>query len=328
MAGRWCLMESDPGVFTDLIEGVGVKGVQVEELWALDVDALKQLAPVYGLVFLFKFTPEAHKSETQPIDYKIPGLFFAHQVINNACATQAILSILLNAPDIELGEHLTGFKSFANELDPETAGLAISNSEELRTVHNSFSRQETFTMEEKVADKDDDVYHFIAYVPHGGRLYELDGLQRGPIDHGPVGEEWVETVVPVLQKRIERYTSTEIRFNLMAVCRDRREALEEEKENAESMALSLPEASPEAAEWQAKAAEFEAQLQQEHAKRQNWKDENRRRKHNYIPFILELMRSLAREKRLQPLVAEAKRKAVERLDQQKRTGTEPKTPKQ
>lgn len=55
-------------------------------------------------------------------------------------------------------------------------------------------------------NKDEDVFHFVGYMPIDGRLYELDGLKEGPIDLGAVGsgQDWLDVVRPIIDKRIKK----------------------------------------------------------------------------------------------------------------------------
>lgn len=51
----WVELESDPGLFTLLLEDFGVKGVQVEEI--IDIGCSME-GPVYGFIFLFRWSEE------------------------------------------------------------------------------------------------------------------------------------------------------------------------------------------------------------------------------------------------------------------------------
>jgi len=306
-AGNWCLIESDPGVFSELIRDFGVQGVQVEELWSLDPEQFENLKPIHGLVFLFKWVPNEEASGTIVQDNRLDKIFFAKQVINNACATQAIISILLNCkhPDLKLGSTLGDFKEFTQTFDVAMKGLALSNSDTIRGVHNSFARQTLFEFDSKAASKEEDTYHFVGYVPIDGRLYELDGLKEGPIDLGAVPQDtdWINVVRPIIEKRIQRYSEGEIHFNLMALVPDRKMLWQKEIEKLQTQTPTSPDT-------QNEVQRLLMLCEDEESKRKRQKVENVRRKHNYLPMIVQLLRMLGEKGQLQPLYEKAKQRAM------------------
>ncbi|KAG0323655.1 ubiquitin carboxyl-terminal hydrolase [Dissophora globulifera] len=315
--GNWCLIESDPGVFTGLIKGIGVNGVQVEEIYSIDRETLEDLKPVHGLVFLFKWEgrdPAATPGSTAPIEYDNPDVFFAQQVITNACATQAILSILLNSPTVDLGDELNNFKAFVSDFPAELKGHAISNSDVIRAVHNSFSRSDPFIneMHDPSSKEKEDLFHFIAYTPINGSLYELDGLQEGPRNHGPCpGDSWLDKVGPIIQERMARYAGGEIRFNLMAVVDDRIKVIEEKRKSyEEQLAAMQQKEGPDAGSWlKSEIEHLKQDIVKEQDKRLKQQRENKLRRHNFVPLIYELLKGLAQEGKLEGLVEEGRTRA-------------------
>ena len=157
------------------------------------------------------------------------------------------------------------------------------------------------TSRSAAADEDADLYHFIAYTPFNGVLYELDGLQPFPISHGACdNSSFPQKVMEVLQRRVGRYPEGEIRFNLMAVVRDLRVRAQE-------------------------MGDVEL-LEREKRKRRAWEWENALRKWNFVGFIGEVckgvvgMKLKGGEGQYERWVEAAKKETQRRLEMRKEQG--------
>ncbi|TPP64641.1 Ubiquitin carboxyl-terminal hydrolase [Fasciola gigantica] len=300
--GNWCLIESDPGVFTELIRGFGVEGLECEEVY--DLKETESIADALGLIFLFNWAGQSSGDEKIVPDPKENGIFFAKQVITNACATQAIINILMNIADknVQLGQTLLSFKSFVEEFDSTMKGISLSTSQQIRTVHNSFSNYQMFEFDEKSSKKQDDVYHFVGYLPVNGVLYELDGLKNGPVDHGkiPANTPWIDFARPILEKRMNQRIDGN--FNLMAVVPNRLSIYQKQLEQIKSSSMASQEI----------IKELERNIENEKRKAASHRQENIRRRHNYLPLIVELLKTLAEQGCLVEYINKAKAAAQER----------------
>ncbi|KAJ3628733.1 hypothetical protein MTP99_013177 [Tenebrio molitor] len=281
-AGNWCLIESDPGVFTELIREFGVKGVQVEELWSLEPEQFENLKPIHGLIFLFKWTKDDEPNGTIVQDSRLDKIFFAKQVIENACATQAILSVLLNCrhADLKLGHTLSELKDFCQ-------GLCI-----IHLLDNKFSNLTPLWLIKMRM-------YFILLV-----TYQL--MVDCPV---APDSDWVDVVRPIIEKRIQRYNEGEIHFNLMAIVSDRKMLYQRQ---LESLQKYVEEGGMETDAQQTELARLRLLIEEEDNKRHQYQIENIRRKHNYLPLIVEILKILAKEGKLMPLYEQAKQKSVKK----------------
>lgn len=226
-----------------MLEDFGVNGVQVEEIY----DLKKPIeGPVYGFIFLFRWIEERRArrklAETTDIYQRdeniVNSIFFAHQIVPNSCATHALLSILLNCSNIDLGSTLSRLKNHTKDMTPENKGYAIGNTPELAFAHNSHAMPQARRRLERNSGATTsarigiptgrvacEAFHFVSFVPINGHLFELDGLKPFPMDHGTwePTEDWTDKFRRVITNRIDISNGEQdIRFNLMAVVPDRR----------------------------------------------------------------------------------------------------------
>ncbi|KAK9370818.1 ubiquitin carboxyl-terminal hydrolase [Lipomyces kononenkoae] len=249
----WGTIESDPSIFGSILKDAGVNGAKVVELYSLDADSLRALPVIFGLIFLFRWMPDAEDSESTRQPKKsnanterenLQEPWFANQVSDNACASLALLNIVFNASSngnessLGLGEHLQQFREFTESFNPTARGMALADFEFLRQIHNQYaqaselrndcvqlyrnakqSKRKRSSYEEEEGEES---FHFVAYVPVCGAVWELDGLRDCPIKVAEVGDmrSWPSLAVPYIQERISEYSKDEIRFNLMAMVPD------------------------------------------------------------------------------------------------------------
>jgi len=270
VGGPFAVVESDPGVFTTLLNRLGILTLEVEEV--LSIDSLKSRGSddqPHALILCYRLSesnPSKTKLEPFDADPDASELWFANQLDNDACATLTLLNTLLNCSGINLGDRLQEFLSETETFDPVMRGLAISNFDFLRRTHNSLARpcdvkaamhalaqdaaprkpvkrrtKLTLPTRRKREDRLENTttYHYIGYVACKGHVWEMDGLNAGPIDLGELeltpnliegqGSEtrnckWMEIVAPAIATRIAHYLDRQvpgaedgIEFNLLAI---------------------------------------------------------------------------------------------------------------
>ncbi|EAU91558.1 ubiquitin-specific protease [Coprinopsis cinerea okayama7 len=308
----WQLTESDPGVFTELLKSLGVPLI-VDDLYSLDAESLAALKPIHALIFLFKWVPtkDSDGGPAGTYDPDFPG-FFAHQVVNNACATLAVVNALGNIPSLPTGPQLAELLSFTTGMDPQTRGLVLTSADWLREAHNALSPPNAISLDGlELPRQAEEAYHFVVYLPYMGAVYELDGLKPHAVRHGAYeesGEGWLKTAREVIEARINTYPMGALEFSLLALHDDPLPTLQSQLQEAQTAGNSAVE------------ADLLARISNENAKRENWAFENSLRRHNHVSLVHGLLLALAKIGKLEPATTKAKETMKEKIKKKKESG--------
>jgi len=221
----FCEIESDPAYFSVILREMGVKDVAVREVFAMDPTFLDMVPhPIHGLIFLFRY--REFGNEDQATDAP-DDVWFCNQLpAQNSCGTLAMLNIIMNKPELDIGEHLVQFKEFTQDMTSVQRGEALASFDFVKQIHNSFAKRmdilendkhlaakarraerlkektEQGTSRRNSAGSDSSAdsfeengHHFIAFVPVGDEVWKLDGMDAQPTCVGTfdaaVGETWL-----------------------------------------------------------------------------------------------------------------------------------------
>jgi ubiquitin carboxyl-terminal hydrolase L3 len=186
--------------------------------------------PCHALLWLFPVTDageRAYKDEEDELKTydgtgtNEPVLWF-HQTIGHACGLIGLLHCITNgepATHITPGSELDKLVQAAIPSKPTERSDQLYNSDILEIAHKEAAQEG----DSRVPDPSEDVpYGFTAFVKgKDGRLWELEGRRKGPVDRGFLGEDediLSERVLGLsVYPYINREKVTETRFSCTAL---------------------------------------------------------------------------------------------------------------
>ncbi|CAN9239708.1 unnamed protein product [Alternaria alternata] len=133
-----------PACFSVILREMGVRDVTVREVFSMDPEFLlvNIPQPIYGFILLFHYREFGNDGQATECPKDV---WFANQLpAQNSCATLAMINILMNQSheaDIRIGEHLTQFKDFTQDLPPYQRGEAFASFDFVKKIHNSFAKK-------------------------------------------------------------------------------------------------------------------------------------------------------------------------------------------
>ncbi|KAI1492679.1 ubiquitin carboxyl-terminal hydrolase [Biscogniauxia mediterranea] len=192
----WVMLENNPEVMNRLASKLGLSSeLAFYDVWSLDEPELLAHIPrpVFALLVIIPHTPAwerdrqadaAEKDGYQGVGPDEPVIWFK-QTIGNACGSIGFLHCAINGPAadyIQPGSDLDKIRRDAIPLKTKERADMLYNSLPFEEAHKScVPFGDTVPTNGRHSGQ-----HFVAFVKAHGRLWELEGSRKSPLDRGPL----------------------------------------------------------------------------------------------------------------------------------------------
>ncbi|KAI0140114.1 putative ubiquitin carboxyl-terminal hydrolase [Hypoxylon sp. NC0597] len=195
----WVMLENNPEVMNQLAGKLGLSSdLSFYDVWSLDEPELLAHIPrpALALLVILPFTPawdkdrqaeDAGKGDYEGHGPDEPVIWFK-QTIGNACGSIGFLHCAINGPAAEYikpDSDLDKIRRDAIPLKMEERAEMLYNSIPFEHAHKSCVQ----LGDTAPSSKEHMGQHFVAFVKANGRLWELEGSRKGPLDRGALGDD-------------------------------------------------------------------------------------------------------------------------------------------
>ena len=192
--------------------------------------------PVHALLVILPLTPTWHASriaeDAPKTAYAGKGpsepIIWFKQTIGEACGSIGLIHSVMNGPakaHILPNSVFTKLRSAAIPLGMAERAQLLYDSKELEEAHQSVAEMG----DTKAPDAETGVWtgHFVSFVKEGGKLWELEGSRKGPLERGELGDDEDVLSERALEMGLGRIIKMEnesgggeLRFSCIALCEE------------------------------------------------------------------------------------------------------------
>ncbi|KIN00138.1 hypothetical protein OIDMADRAFT_42120 [Oidiodendron maius Zn] len=233
------VLENNPEVMNALAPKLGLsKDLTFYDVYSLtDPDLISLIPrPVYALLAIIPLTPawnesriqeDAGKEEYAGSGPSEPVIWFK-QTIGHACGSIGLLHCAINGPAKSYVLPDSTFSKIRNDATPLTMhdrAKMLYDNKEFEIAHQSVAELGD-TAAPSASEGDRLGQHFVAFVKENGRLWELEGSRKGPLDRGALGPDEdvlspkaIELGIGRIIKMEKANGGTDLRFSCIALAK-------------------------------------------------------------------------------------------------------------